>query len=84
MSFEAKLKRGLGEATVTTKQLRDTNIYKEKPHTHRCTCTNIFSCIRKMVIFTQTSPIHTSTRDIKWCTFTTRERRDANIYTAEN
>lgn len=33
MSFEAKLKRGFVVATLTTEQLRDTNIYAEKPHT---------------------------------------------------
>lgn len=33
MSFEAKLKRGFAVAALTTEQLRDTNIYVEKPHT---------------------------------------------------
>lgn len=34
LSSEAKLKRGLVEAALTTEQLGDTNIYAEKPHTH--------------------------------------------------
>lgn len=41
LSFEAKLKRGFAVAALTTEQLRDTNIYVEKPHTHRRTCTGL-------------------------------------------
>lgn len=57
MSFEAKLKRGL--AALTTEQLRDTNIYAGKPHTHThgCTCAGFHGYIREMVTFTQTSQV---------------------------
>lgn len=76
MSFVAKLKRGLAEATLTTEQRRDTNIYTEKPDTHTDTRTGILSCLTEMVTFTQTSLIYISRRryEVVYIYKTGRER----------
>lgn len=56
LSFEAKLKRGLAEVTLTTERLRDTNIYAEKPHTHGCTCTGLHGYVREKFASRYTHP----------------------------
>lgn len=56
LSFEAKLKRGLAGATITTEKPKDTNIYTEKPHTQ--THTRIQGYIRG----SPSVPVQTSTR----------------------
>lgn len=77
MSFEAKLKRDFAVATLTTEQLRDTNIYAEKPHTQMHMYWVTWFHKKKKVTLTWKSKIHVHIHVCHFRNVLAQERKDS-------